>query len=94
MNIRHLALAAIMAAGLSAGSLVATSAQAMPLPGPMAPSHAIESPLQVEQVRLVCRNVRTRHGWRRHCVRTGPRHYHRPHHHRRHYHTHRRHHRR
>lgn len=93
MNIRYLAAAALMAAGLAAGSLA--PAQAMPLPGPIAPAGAIQSPLQAEQVRLVCKRVWTGRRWTRRCVRVAPprayrhRHYHRHHHHhRRHRHHH------
>ncbi len=73
MNIRYLAAAAVMAAGLAAGSLAPTAAQAMPMPGPIAPAHAITSPLQAEQVRLVCKRVWTGRHWSRRCYETRPR---------------------
>lgn len=89
MNIRYLAAAALVAAGLTAGSLA--PAQAMSLPGPIAPANAITSPLQIEQVRLVCKRVWTGRHWTRRCYRTSPRvHRHRHHyrHHHRHHHRH------
>lgn len=96
MNIRHLAAAALIAAGLAAGSLISTAAQAMTLPGPIAPANAITSPLQAEQVRLVCQRVWTGRHWTRRCYHTSPRvhrhrHHYRPHHHRHHRHHHHRH---
>lgn len=90
MNIRHLAAAVVVAAGLAAGSLISTAAQAMPLPGAIAPANAITS--SVEQVRLVCQRVWTGRHWTRRCYHTSPRvhhHHHRyypPRHHHRHHH--------
>jgi len=73
MNIRYLAAAALMAVGLTAGSLAPTAAQAMPMPGPAVPAGAITSPLQAEQVRLVCKRVWTGRHWSRRCYETRPR---------------------
>lgn len=82
MNIRYFAAAAIFAAALGAGSLAPSVAQAMP--GPIAPAQAIQSPLQAEQVRLVCKRVRRGRHWTRHCYHTPSRAY-RHHRHYRHY---------
>lgn len=59
-----IAAAAAMAAG---GTMMSTSANAVPLTSPAAIDQAVKDVSPTTQVAYVCRRVWTRFGWRRTC---------------------------
>jgi hypothetical protein len=64
---RKILNATVAAAILSAGALLATTANAITLTAPAGARAAIEQTNVVEQTRYVCRQVRGYGGWRRVC---------------------------